>query len=221
MDKAKILHLKEKLMTEANIVQIMIERSIEGLVEGYTDKLFDVFKKEEQINNLELEMEELCTQTIALYCPEAKDLRTVLMLYKINNDLERIGDQAVNIAESSQFLIERVKLPQQELIPLMANETISMIRDSIIAFNNEDVALSKDVCKRDTIVDNYHEKIIRELIINMRKDPDSVERAMHLIRISKNLERIADLSTNIAEDTIFMSVGRVIRHNIEENNNSE
>lgn len=215
MIEKKINNLKERLISEANLVQIMIEKSIEGLTQGYPDKLISVFKNEKEVNRLELEIEEICTQTIALYQPEAKHLRTVLMIYKINNDIERIGDQAVNIAESSQFLIERTELQLQDYIPLMAKETIGMIRDSLIAFNSENINLSRDVCLRDNKVDDYHEKIIRETISTMYNNRNSIERAMHIIRISKNLERIADLSTNIAEDTIFMVSGRVIKHNVE------
>ena len=215
MIKEKIMKLKEKLIAEANIVQMMIEKSIEGLMEGYSDKLFEVMRFENEVNLMELEIEELCTNTIALFQPEAKDLRTVLMIYKINNDMERIGDQAVNIAESSQYLIERPSLSVIKDIPLMAKETIGMIRDSISAFNVEDTKLAMNVCVRDTIVDELNSKIIKDLIEVMIADPHTVERALHLIRISKNLERIADLSTNIAEDTIFMSAGRVVKHNVE------
>jgi phosphate transport system protein len=214
MIRENILSLKERLVGEAKTVQTMIEKSIEGLLEGYSDKLFEVMKLEASVNKTEVEIDELCTSTIALYQPGAKDLRTVLMIYRINNDIERIGDQAVNIAESSQFLIERAGLRFRTSIPEMAQETISMIRDSISAFIDEDTKLSKSVCKRDNIVDDYNEKIIKELIQKMGEDSNTIERAMHLIRISKNLERIADLSTNIAEDTIFMAAGRVIKHNI-------
>jgi len=215
MIQEKILKLKERLIAEANIVQMMIEKSIDGLIEGYSDKLFEVMKHENEINQMEIDIEELCTNTIALFQPEAKDLRTVLMIYKINNDIERIGDQAVNIAESSQFLIERPALTLTKSIPPMANETIGMIRDSISAFANEDTKLSMSVCVRDSIVDEMNEKIIKDLIEEMIKDPQTVERSLHLIRISKNLERIADLSTNIAEDTIFMTAGKVIKHHQE------
>ena len=213
MIRENVTKLKEKIIGQAKVVQSMIEKSIEGLLEGYSNKLFEVIKLEKTVNKTELEIDALCTNTIALYQPEAKDLRTVLMIYRINNDIERIGDQAVNIAESSQYLIERAGLKFSTLIPEMAQETITMIDDSITAFINEDIDLAKRVCERDNIVDNYNEKIIKELIRKMGEDSNTIERAMHLIRISKNLERVADLSTNIAEDTIFMSVGQVIKHN--------
>jgi phosphate transport system protein len=215
MIQDKINKLKEKLITAASIVQMMIEKSIVGLTEGYSDKLFEVFRHEKDVNLMEIEIEEMCTNVIALHQPEAKDLRTVLMIYKINNDIERIGDQAVNIAESSQFLIERQILKLTNSLPHMARETIDMIRDSISAFADNDTKLSMQVCERDSIVDKLHENIIHELIGIMINDPKTIERALHLIRISKNLERIADLSTNIAEDTIFMVAGRVIKHNVE------
>ncbi len=214
MIENRINVLKERLIAAANLVQVMIDKSIQGLSEGHSDMLSIVFENEKQVNHMEILIEELCTEIIALYQPEAKDLRTVLMVYKINNDIERIGDQAVNIADSSQFLIERAELPLQNHLPMIARETIGMIRDSLTAFNNEDVDLSRDVCLRDDIVDDYHEKLVRETISTMYNNRNSIERAMHIIRISKNLERIADLSTNIAEDTIFMVVGQVIKHNL-------
>jgi|SRR5690554_2056413 phosphate transport system protein len=208
----KILNLKERLISEANIVEIMLNKSIEGLMEGYSDKLFEVIRHEKDINRMEIEIEELCTSTIALFQPEAKDLRTVLMIYKINNDLERIGDQAVNISESSQYLIERPGLNILKAIARLSRESIAMIRDSIRAFIDEDTELAVTVCVRDAKADMLHEAIVKELIGQMRDDPHIIERALHIVRISRNLERVADLATNIAEDTIYMISGKVIKH---------
>ncbi len=208
----KILSLKERLISEANIVEMMLARSVEGLLEGYSDKLFEVIRLEKDINRIEIEIEELCTNTIALFQPEAKDLRTVLMIYKINNDLERIGDQAVNISESSQYLIERPELRILKSIARLSKESIAMIRDSIRAFIDEDNELAITVCVRDATVDELHEAIVKELIEQMRDEPQIIERALHIIRISRNLERVADLATNIAEDTIYMISGKVIKH---------
>lgn len=205
--------LKEKIMAMANIVQIMLEKSIEGLAQRNLDLLRDVYILEEQANRFELEIEELCTNTIALFQPEAKDLRIVLMIYKINSDLERIADQAVNIAGSGEFLIQRISLKIINDIPKMAEMAISMFKDSIMAFNTEDYQLSKEICIRDNIVDNYNKQVISHLIEDVKSDTDIVERAFHVLRISRNLERAADLTTNIAEEIIFIAKGKVIKHN--------
>jgi len=133
----------------------------------------------------------------------------------MNNDLERMGDHAVNIAESSLFLIERPPVKPLIDIPNMAKVTMEMLRNSINSFINENAKLAKTVCERDYIVDGLRDQILRELITFMSSDPSTIERSIHLMRISSNLERIADLSTNICEDVIFMVEGRVIKHHKE------
>jgi len=149
---------------------------------------------------------------IAQYEPRAKDLRTILMVMKMNNDLERVGDHAVNIAECSLFLIERPSLKPLLDIPRMAEESVGMLKDSIEAFIKEDSLLAAMVCERDNIVDNLGQQILRELITFMGADSTTIERSMRLLNIARNLERIGDLSTNISEDVIFMVEGRVIKH---------
>ena len=134
------------------------------------------------------------------------------MVLKINNDLERLGDHAVNIATSALYLIERPPVDTLIDIPEMAQHTLSMLKDSINSFVKEDAVLCNGVCERDSVVDRLRLKILKELIIVMTEDSATIERALHLDRISKNLERIADLSTNICEDVIFMVEGRVIKH---------
>ena len=149
---------------------------------------------------------------IAQYEPRAKDLRTILMVMKMNNDLERVGDHAVNIAECSLFLIERPSLKPLLDIPRMAEESVGMLKDAIEAFIKEDALLAAMVCERDNIVDNLGQQILRELITFMSADSTTIERSMRLLNIARNLERIGDLSTNISEDVIFMVEGRVIKH---------
>ncbi len=213
MLEKKIEKLKEKLIWDASLVEKMLENSIKGLVEKKKKLLNNIIKREEpQVNLTEIDIDEECISLIALYQPEAKDLRTILMILKINNDIERIGDLAVNISESALFLIEKPDVKPLIDIPRMADVTIKMLRDSMNAFINENSNLAKEVIKRDNIVDELQEQIIRELITFMMADPRTIERALHLIRISHNIERVADLSTNFCEDTIYIIEGKVIKH---------
>lgn len=217
MLEEKIKILKQKIVEFALLAEDMIEKSIKGLTNKNEENLKEVIEKLEPIaNKFEIEIDELCTEIIAQYEPKAKNLRIVLMILKINNDLERIGDHAVNISESSLFLIERPDVKPLIDIPRMAEETTKMMKDSINSFIEQDINLARDVCKRDDIVDNLKDQITRELITYMTSDYTTIERSLHLIRIAQNLERIADLSTNISEDVIFMTEGKIIKHHIEE-----
>ncbi|MCK9328778.1 MAG: phosphate signaling complex protein PhoU [Candidatus Cloacimonetes bacterium] len=207
-----LFKLKENIMAMANNVQIMLEKCIEGLSNNDIKCLEEILYFEDIVNRFEIEIERLCTNTIALYHPEAKDLRTVLMIYKINSDMERIADQAVNITDSAKFLIKRLPLNLISDIIKMAKLTLLMFNDCIVAFNNEDVKLSRNICERDNQIDQLNKDIIANLITNIKADTDIIERAFHIHRISKNLERTADLTTNIAEEIIFMVQGKVIKH---------
>jgi len=217
MLKEKLNELKKKLIEEADLAQDMVKKSIEGLIKKRKEILEKVIKEyEPKMNELEIELDELCTNLIALYQPEAGNLRTILMILKMNNDLERIGDLAVNISESALFLIERPLVKPLIDIPRMAEEAIDMLKSAIDSFINKNAELAKSVCEKDIIVDNLRDQILRELITFMSSDPSTIERSIHLIRISRNLERIADLSTNICEDVIFMVEGKVIKHHKDE-----
>ncbi|MCX7784617.1 MAG: phosphate signaling complex protein PhoU [candidate division WOR-3 bacterium] len=209
----KLLALKKSLIDYATLVEHMIDKVMTGLLKKEKSLLQELIDKDEpKTNQLELEVEELGTNLIAQYEPKAKDLRIVLMVLKINNDLERIGDHLVNIAESALYLIERPQVKPLIDIPKMADLVIKMLKDSITAFVNEDAKLAQSVCEQDSVVDSLLEQVIRELITYMTSDPKTIERSLHLIRIAHNLERIADLSTNISEDVIFIVEGRVIKH---------
>ena len=217
MLEERITNIKRNLIEYAGLVENMIDKALQGLLERELQPLNEVMEKDEvRSNKFELEIDEMCLATIAQFQPKARDLRTILMALRINNDLERIADHAVNIAESSAFLIERPVLKPLIDIPRMSQISVRMLKDSINAFINEDVELAYDVCMRDSGVDNLRDQILRELIMFMSSSPTTIERAFQLIRISSNLERIADLSTNISEDIIFMVQGKVIKHYAEE-----
>jgi phosphate transport system protein len=213
MLEEKMIVLRKDLIECATHVEDMIGKSITGLLRKDSSLLTEVIEKDEpKANEAEITIEELCTTMIAQYEPKAKDLRTILMVMKMNNDLERVGDHAVNIAECSLYLIERPALKPLLDIPRMAEESVGMLKDAIEAFIKEDALLAAMVCERDNIVDNLGQQILRELITFMSADPTTIERAMRLLNIARNLERIGDLSTNISEDVIFMVEGRVIKH---------
>jgi phosphate transport system protein len=209
----KIKTIKRELVGYATHVESMIDKSIKGLLQKKSKVLEDVIDKDEPISNdFELKLEELCTNTLAQFQPMAKDLRLILMILKIVNDLERIGDHAVNIADGSLFLIDKAPVKPLIDIPRMAEGTINMLKDSIDSFINEDAKLAVDVLGRDNFIDSLHTQILRELITYMSADPSTIERALQLIRIAKNLERIADLATNICEDVIYIAKGKIVKH---------
>ena len=217
MLEEKLNELKKKLIEEAGLAEDMVKKAIEGLIEKRREILEKVVKKyEPKMNELEIELDEFCTNLIALYQPEAGNLRTILMILKMNNDLERIGDLAVNISESALFLIERPPVKPLIDIPRMAEEAINMLKNAVDSFINKDTKLAKSVCQKDAVVDNLRNQILRELITYMSSDPSTIERSIHLIRISRSIERIADLSTNICEDVIFITEGKVIKHHKDE-----
>jgi len=213
MFQEQMAKIKKRLVENATLIETMIRDSMQGLLEKDSELLKKVMSEDEpKANHFELELDELCTASIAIYQPKAKDLRTTLMVLRMTNDLERMGDLAVNICESGSYLIERPPVKPLIDIPRMARETESMLKDSIDSFINEDANLARQVCERDGIVDGLRDQVLRELITFMTGDSGTIERSLALIRISRNLERIADLSTNICEDVIFMVEGRVIKH---------
>jgi phosphate transport system protein len=205
--------LKKELEESASLVENMIDKSIRGLLQRDEKVLLQVIDQDEPKENaLELYIDEASIHAVACYQPQAKNLRTIMMVSRMNNDLERMADEAVNISESGLFLIKRPEVKPLIDIPRMAEEAIKMMRDSLTSFMNEDAGLAQSVCERDDIVDGLRDQILRELVTFMASDPETIERSIHLIRISRSLERIADLSTNICEDVIYMVEGRTIKH---------
>lgn len=216
MLEQKILELKEKLFSMASLVEEMIEKSVRALVEKDEVLAKEVIEKDEpKVNDLEVELDEFSIDLLALYQPEASNLRTITMIMKIVNDLERIGDHAVNIAERTLYLISRPQVKPLLDLPRMAEGSTKMLRDSLNSFIKEDADLAIQVCQRDSEIDSLLDQTTRELITYMISDPRTIDRALHLILIARNLERVGDLATNIAEDTIFMVKGKIIKHHKE------
>ncbi len=213
----KLNVLKGELVEFHYLIEKMIKKCIDGLLNKNADILKEIIEKDEPLTNeLELKIDEMGTELIAQFQPKAKNLRIILMILQMNNDLERIGDHCQNIAESALFLLDRPPIKPYIDLPRMAEETMSMLLDSIKSFLNEDTDLAKRVCERDNIVDALRNQILIELITIMSSDTSKIERALHLIRIAQNLERIADLTTNFCEDVIYIVEGKVIKHHKEQ-----
>ncbi len=215
MLKEQIEALKARLVRYGRLVADMIERSIQAFVSRQSEVLEQIIGRDEpQANELELELEEEGIALIAQFEPKAKELRTVLMVLGITNDLERLADHAVNIAEAAGDILARAPVNAATEIPRMAELAIRMMEDSIQAFIAEDVRLARKVCQSDSAVDELADRIRGRLVEEMiaAADPSTIEPSLSILKIAANLERIADLSTNIGEDVIFMVEGRVIKH---------
>ncbi len=204
--------LTDELVQMATLAETAIGLSIKALVSRDAELARQVIASDAQINTLEIEIDERCLRTMALYQPEARDLRFLAMALKINNDLERMGDQAVNIAERTLDLLKEPLLKPLIDIPRMAALAQRMVKDSLDSFIRQDVELARSVCRRDDEVDRYDDQLFRELLTYMMQDSKAITRAVNLILVSRHLERIADHATNIAEDVVYLVQGRTIKH---------
>ncbi|HNX69289.1 MAG TPA: phosphate signaling complex protein PhoU [Candidatus Omnitrophota bacterium] len=207
--------LKQKLFQMGLLVEGAIEKSFEALTERSEDRVKEVFENEKVINQLEIEIDEKGHTLLALVQPMAGDLRLITMILKINTDLERMGDHAVNIAEKSQYLIGQPPLKVDFPLADMAESTQKMVRDALDCFMNENIDLARKVLESDDKIDDYNDGLFADMVALMEKDPLSIRRALNVLMIGRNLERIADLSNNIAEDTIYLKQGKEVRHHFE------
>ncbi|MGA2481352.1 MAG: phosphate signaling complex protein PhoU [Spirochaetia bacterium] len=209
--------LKARLVAYARFVEDMIEKSKKALVAREPDTLKGIIDEDEpKANTFEMDLEEECTSLIAQHQPMARDLRTMLMILRITNDLERIGDHAVNIAEAVRdHLSGSPPVPDEGLLH-MYEETITMVDCAIRAFIDEDAKLGQHVCETDTTVDSLANEILDRLSTSMTLEPAYIPQSLSILKVAANLERIADLSTNIGEDVIYMTEGRVIKHHRQE-----
>ena len=212
----ELKHLKQKLLHMADTAQEMIGLSVKSLVERKQEHADQVFNLEDTVNRTEIEIEDAVLRLLALRQPAAGDLRLLTAILKINNDLERVADQAVNISESAIDLLKSPPLKPLIDIPHMAHLAQKMIKNSLDAFVNQDPRLAQEVCKDDDEVDRINDQVFRELLTTMMEDPKSITRAVDLILVSRNIERIADHATNISEDVIFIVQGKNIKHHLQE-----
>lgn len=207
--------LQNRLLEMAGLVESAIHQSITALVQRDEQAAKDVLWKEALINQRDIEIDGFATRLLALYQPMARDMRFITAVIKINGDLERMGDLAVNIAQRARSLMEEPVIKPMIDIPHIAGLVQSMVRKALDAFVTRDAELARSVLASDDAVDNLRTACYHELVSFMEKDPQNIKQALDLLAVTRNLERIADHSTNIAEDVLFLVKGVDVRHHAE------
>ena len=209
--------LKEQLLAMSAIAEERTELSVEALLARDKEKANLVIVGDADLNRLEVEVEQAAVELLALQQPMARDLRFIIGAIKVSNDLERVGDHAVNIAESAIRLAEKpkanIKIPE---IEVMARRARKMLSDSLDAFIRADGVLGRKVCREDDVVDSLHDSVFRVLLTHMMADPKTITPSLELLLVGRNLERIADLATNIGEDAVYLAEGKQIKHHRED-----
>lgn len=204
--------LKKGLLSLCAMVEEQVQRALRALLERDVELARQVEQRDMEIDQREVEVEEECLKTLALHQPVAGDLRFIVAALKINNDLERIGDLAVNVARKAASFSPQTSMEIPFNLAGMGEKTQEMLRDSLDSLVNLDPKLANSVCARDDEVDQMKRAIRIRAEEMMRKDPDRVSPLLTLLAVSRNLERIADHATNIAEEVIYMVEGKIIRH---------
>jgi len=207
--------LKTKLLEMSSLVEAAIQRSVSAVIHKDRSAADEVFRNEARINDIEIEIDEFAVNLLALQQPMAADLRLIIAALKINTDLERMGDLAVNIAQRARSLIEEPVIKPMIDIPHIAGLVQSMVRKALDAFVTRDAELARSVLASDDAVDNMRTACYHELVSFMERDPQNIKAALDLLAVTRNLERIADHSTNIAEDVLFLVKGVDVRHHAE------
>ena len=209
-------YLKKGLAIMASMVEDATNRALLALADRRTELAEEVMRGDDRVDRTEVRIEEECLKVLALHQPVAADLRFIITALKVNNDLERIGDLAVNIAERAAYLSRQSPLRVSLDFPRMAEGVRIMVRESLDALVNRNTDLARKVLGKDDEIDAINREMYVALQELMHKDPDTIERAVHLLSVSRHLERIADLATNIAQDVVYMVEGEVIRHRVED-----
>ena len=217
----ELKELKENLLRMSALVEEALRNSVQSLVKRDSDLARKTFEFEDRINKMEIALDDMCLKLLALRQPMAADLRFITSAMKITTDLERMGDQAVNISERAISLNQEPQIKPYIDIPRMAEIAQSMVKDVLDAFVNRDPKLARSVCARDDVVDGLNDQVVRELLTYMVSDSKTITRSVHLMIVARCLERIADHATNIAEDVIFMVDALVIKHHADEKKENE
>jgi phosphate transport system protein len=212
----ELSHVKVRLLTMSGEAEAALGLAVEALLERDGEKARRVIAGDRVIDSMEVEIEEQCINLLALQQPMARDLRMLTSALKIANDLERVGDHAVNIAQSTERLTQaRPITPEPEIVE-MARLARDMLSDALEAFIRGDASAGREVCLRDDKVDALHRSVFRILLTHMMEDPHMIGAGMELFLVSRNLERVADLATNIGEDVVFLVEGKSIKHHAED-----
>lgn len=205
-------HLKQRLLEMGGLAEDRVRAAVEGLVSRDTTVVEHVLVGDTPINQLHIEIDSRCFTLLALYQPMAVDLRAIVSAVKINTDLERVGDLAINIAEAVTRYLRHPPVKELIDIPRMARIAQTMLRDALDAYVRRDTAMAQAVLDKDDELDGLKTQVFRELLTYMLQDPATIEPAIDLILISRHLERIGDHATNVAEDVIFMVLAKDVRH---------
>ena len=207
--------LRRELLATGALVEEATNKAISALVNRDREMARDVIESDTTIDMKEVEVEEECLKLLALHQPVAVDLRYVVTCLKVNNDLERMGDLAVNIAQRADYLARHPALSLPGELSRMAEGVRGMVRDSLDSLVRQDTALARDILARDDVIDDHNGRMFDKMTAMMMEDPALVKRAVAFMSCSRALERIADHATNVAEDVIFMADGEIIRHRSE------
>lgn len=214
--KREIDKLKQMLISLCEVVEASLQQAVKSIRQRDTKLAKKVIDTDIEIDHMEVDIEEECLKILALYQPVAIDLRFIITALKINNDLERIGDLAVNLAERSMFLAGQQKVDVPFDFDEMTEKTQSMLRKSLEALVNMDSKMAYEVCAADDEVDDMNRQMFQIVQDTIRTHPQWMGSLIHLLSASRQLERVADHATNIAEDVIYMIEGRIVRHKAED-----
>lgn len=204
--------LKSKLLEMSSLAEELVNTAVQALRDRDTELADRVIARDRRLDELEVEVDDTCIHLLARQQPMARDLRLITMAMKICNDLERVGDHAVNIAQTVKFLSGMPYFARLPEVDEMARVSSEMLSDALDHFVRGDANAAREVCARDDTVDALHHSTFRILVTHMMEDPRSIGPAMNWFLVSSNLERIADLATNIAEDVVYLVEGTIIRH---------
>jgi phosphate transport system protein len=213
----QLAHLKQRLLDMSDLATSLLDLSVDALLSRDANMAEAVITGDRDLDALELEVEDQAIGLLALQQPMARDLRFIIASIKVSNDLERVGDHAVNIAQCAIRLASTSTIitPDPEIAD-MARRARQMLRDSLTAFVRADGALGREVCRADDEVDAMHNSMFRILVTHMMEDARTITPSLELLLVSRNLERVADLATNIGEDAVFLAEGKQIKHHAEE-----
>jgi phosphate transport system protein len=212
----EIKEIRRKLVEMGGLAESMIASALRTLLERNESHCEEVTVREVQVNNLQISIDDMAVKVTALQQPVGSDVRFLFMATRITSELERIADQAINVCQNAHFLLKAPPLKPFVDIPIMAEVAQKMVRDSLESLIRKDVDLADRVLREDDKVDAFRDQIFRELLTYMMSDPATIPRALSLILVSRNLERVADHATNIAEEVIYWVQGRDIRHHHED-----
>ncbi|HVX39883.1 MAG TPA: phosphate signaling complex protein PhoU [Gemmatimonadaceae bacterium] len=213
----QLAHLKQRLLDMSDLATSLLDRAVEALLQHDASEAEAVLTGDRELDALEIEVEDQAVGLLALQQPMARDLRFIIASIKVSNDLERVGDHAVNIAQCAlRMSAQTMKISPDPEIADMARRARQMLRDALTAFVRADGALGRQVCRADDDVDAMHNSMFRILVTHMMEDARTITPSLEFLLVSRNLERVADLATNIGEDAVYLAEGKTIKHHAEE-----